>query len=105
MSPPLAEAIDLTQAMLSAAKAGDWPHFGRLHERRAQLLKPGLYMHANAPRLLPRLDAAQKQLATMLSDTSALDEASELLRPISDDTAPQRASASNGARQSTGDLP
>ncbi len=86
MSPPLAEAIDLTHAMVSAAKAGDWPYFGSLHDRRAQLLKPGLYTHSNAARLLPRLDAAQRQLAAMLSDATALDEVSELLRPISDDS-------------------
>jgi hypothetical protein len=85
MSPPIAEAIDLTHAMLSAAKAGDWPYFGRLQEQRTQLLKPGLYAHADAPRLLPRLDAAQKALAATLGDdTAALDETSELLRPISD---------------------
>ncbi|MGH8214095.1 MAG: hypothetical protein ACREPZ_00115 [Rhodanobacteraceae bacterium] len=85
MSPPIAEAIDLTHAMLSAAKAGDWPHFGRLHEQRTRLLKPGLYVHADAPRLLPRLDAAQKELAATLGDdTAALDETSELLRPIRD---------------------
>jgi hypothetical protein len=35
----------------------------------------------------------------MLSDTTALDGASELLRPISGDTAPQGGSASNRARQ------
>jgi hypothetical protein len=85
MSPAIAEAIDLTHAMLSAAKAGDWPHFGRLQEQRTQLLKPGLYTHADAPRLLPRLDAAQKALAATLGDgAAALDETSELLRPISD---------------------
>lgn len=84
MTPPIADAIDLTHAMLSAAKAGDWPGFGRLHEQRTQLLKPGLYAHADAPRLLPRLDAAQKELAeTLGDDTAALDETSELLRPIS----------------------
>lgn len=98
MSPPLPEAIDLTHAMLSAAKAGDWPHFGHLHERRAQLFKPGLYMHVDAPWLLPRLDAAQKELASMLSDTTALNGASELLRPISGDAA-QGASAANRAWQ------
>ena len=71
--------------MLDAAKAGDWPHFGRLLQRRAQLLKPGLYTHADTPRLLPRLDAAQKALAeTLGDDTAALDETSELLRPIRD---------------------
>lgn len=91
MTPALAEAIDLTHAMFSAAKAGDWPHFGCLHERRARLLKPGFYVHADAPRLLPQLDAAQKQLATMLSDATALDGASELLRPISDGAAAARA--------------
>jgi hypothetical protein len=105
MSPPLPEAIDLTHAMLSAAKAGDWPHFGHLNERRARLFKPGLYMHVDAPWLLPRLDAAQKELAAMLSDTTALDGASELLRPISDDAAPQGASASNRARQPADDTP
>jgi hypothetical protein len=99
MNPPLPEAIDLTHAMLSAAKAGDWPHFGHLNERRARLFKPGLYMHVDAPWLLPRLDAAQKELAAMLSDTTALDGASELLRPISGDAATQDASASNRARQ------
>ena len=87
MSPPIAEAIDLTHAMLSAAKAGDWPHFGRLHEQRTQLLKPGLYTHADTPRLLPRLDAAQKALTeTLGDDMAALDETSELLRPIRDAT-------------------
>lgn len=105
MSPPLAEAIDLTHAMLSAAKAGDWPYFGRLHEHRARLLKPGLYMHAHTPRLLPRLDAAQKQLAAMLGDTTALDEASELLRPISDGNAPLAAYVPHDAPPSMGDLP
>lgn len=104
MSPALAEAIDLTHAMVSAAKAGDWPHFGRLHERRAQLLTPGLYAHVNAPRLLPRLDAAQKQLAAMLGDATALDEASELLRPISGSPVPA-IHAPDGEFQSTGDLP
>lgn len=85
MSPPIVQAIDLTHAMLSAAKAGNWPHFGRLHEQRTRLLKPGLYTHADTPRLLPRLDAVQKELAAMLGDdTAALDETSELLRPISD---------------------
>jgi hypothetical protein len=35
--------------------------------------------------LLPRLDAAQKALAATLGDgAAALDETSELLRPISD---------------------
>lgn len=94
MSPPRAEAIDLTNAMVSAVKAGDWPNSGRPHERRAKLLKPGRHMHANAPRLLPRLDAAQQPLAAMLSGAIALDEASELLRPIRD-----------GVRQAMGPLP
>jgi hypothetical protein len=100
MNPPLAEAIDLTHAMASAAKAGDWSHFGRLHDRRAQLLRPGLYGHAHAPRLLPRPDAAQKQLAAMLSDATALDGVSELLRPINDDGTPAA-----GAPRSSGDAP
>lgn len=73
MNSPLTEALDLTRAMLAAAKAADWPHFGRLHERRAQLLKPGLYSHADAPRLLPQLDAAQKELSAIIA--SAHDEA------------------------------
>lgn len=105
MSAPLAEAIDLTHAMVSAAKAGDWPQFGRLHERRAQLFKPGLYVHTSTPRLLPRLDAAQKQLATMLGDTTALDGASELLRPMSDGSAPPVTALVDGAAQAMGDLP
>jgi hypothetical protein len=67
MNSPLTEALDLTHAMLAAAKAADWPHFGRLHERRAQLLKPGLYAHADAPRLLPQLDAAQKELSAIIA--------------------------------------
>lgn len=73
MNSPLAEALDLTRAMLAAAQTGDWPQFGRLHERRAQLLKPGLYTHADAPSLLPQLDAAQKELTAIIA--SAHDEA------------------------------
>jgi hypothetical protein len=64
--------MDLTLAMLEAAKAGEWPHFGLLLQRRAQLLKPGLYTHADAPRLLPQLDAAQKELSAIIA--SAHDE-------------------------------
>ncbi|HEX5353516.1 MAG TPA: hypothetical protein VFW60_05505 [Rhodanobacteraceae bacterium] len=73
MNSPLAEALDLTRAMLVAAKAADWSGFGRLHERRAQLLKPGLYAHADAPQLLPQLDAAQKELSAIIA--SAHDDA------------------------------
>jgi multidrug resistance efflux pump len=72
MNSPLVEGLALTRAMLDAAKAGDWPHFGRLLQRRAQLLKPGLYTHADAPRLLPQLDAAQKELSAIIA--SAHDE-------------------------------
>ena len=72
MSPALAEAINGTHARVSAAKAGGWPHCGRLLQRRAQLLKPGLYTHADAPRLLPQLDAAQKELTAIIA--SAHDE-------------------------------
>ena len=73
MGSPLSEALDLTRAMLAAARAGDWPLFGRLHERRAQLLKPGMYTHADAPRVLPQLDAAQKELVAVIA--SAHDDA------------------------------
>jgi multidrug resistance efflux pump len=73
MKSPLVEALDLTHAMLAAAKAGDWTHFGNLHKRRTQLLKPGLYTHADAPRLLPQLDAAQKELTAVIA--SAHEEA------------------------------
>ena len=100
MNPPLADAIDLTHAMVSAAKAGDWPHFGRLHKRRAQLLKSGIYRHSKAPRLLSQLDAAQRQVATLPSDAAALDEVSEPLRPVSDDGTP-----ATGARQARGNAP
>lgn len=73
MGSPLSEALELTQAMLAAAKATDWPQFARLHEQRAQLLKPGLYNHADAPSLLPQLDAVQKELTAVLA--SAHEEA------------------------------
>jgi len=54
MSPPLAEAIDLTHALVSAATAGDWPW----------------------------------------------DVVSELLRPVSEDSAPAA-----GTRRAEGDVP
>ena len=100
MNPPLADATDLTCAIVSAAKPGDWPHFGRLHERRAQLLKSGLYGHSRASRLLPQLDAAQRQLATMPSDATVLEKVSEPLRPISDD-----GTHAAGARRARGNVP
>lgn len=67
MGSPLSEALELTRAMLAAARATNWPQFTRLHERRAQLLKPGLYNHADAPSLLPQLDAAQKELTAVIA--------------------------------------
>ncbi len=73
MGSPLSDALDLTRAMLAAAKAGDWPQFARLHKRRAQLLKPGMYTHTDAPHLLPQLDAAQKELVVVIA--SAHDDA------------------------------
>jgi hypothetical protein len=87
MSSPLSEALDLTRDMLAAAEAGNRARFEHLHQRRAQLFKPGLYADVDAPRLLPLLDAAQKQLAVILDDDYALDDMLELLRPISDDAA------------------
>ncbi|MGH8147679.1 MAG: hypothetical protein ACREPY_15270 [Rhodanobacteraceae bacterium] len=85
MSSPLSEALDLTRDMLAAAQDGNRSRFERLHQRRARLFKPGLYADSEAPRLLPQLDAAQKELAAILDDDYALDDMSELLRPISDD--------------------
>lgn len=73
MGSPLSEALELTRAMLAAARSAAWPEFSRLHERRAQLMMPGLYNHADAPSLLPQLDAAQKELTAILA--SAHDEA------------------------------
>lgn len=67
MGSPLSEALELTRAMLTAAKAADWLQFTRLHERRAQLLKPGLHNHADAASLLPLLDAAQKELTAVIA--------------------------------------
>lgn len=71
MNSPLAEALDLTRAMLAAAKAADWPVFGRLQELRAQLLKPDLYTHADAPSLLPQLNEAQRELAATIAAAHA----------------------------------
>lgn len=67
MTSPLAEALDLTRAMLAAAHAADWSLFGHLHERRTQLLKPGLYTQADAPQLLPQLASAQQELARVIA--------------------------------------
>ena len=67
MNSPLAEALELTRAMLVAAKSADWARFGRLQEHRMQLLKPDLYTHADAPRLLPQLDAAQRELSAIIA--------------------------------------
>lgn len=71
MNSPLAEAIALTRTMLVAAKAGDWAQVGQLQERRAQLLQPGLYTHADAQALLPQLDAAQRELAAVIGAAHA----------------------------------
>lgn len=67
MNSPLTEALELTRAMLVAARSADWAQFGRLQERRMQLLKPDLYTHADAPRLLPQLNTAQKELAAIIA--------------------------------------
>lgn len=71
MISPLTEALELTRAMLAAAKSADWPLFGRLQELRAQLLKPDLYMHADAPTLLPQLNEAQKELSAIIASAHA----------------------------------
>lgn len=67
MKSPLDETLELTHAMLVAAKADDWQQFGRLQERRAQLLKPDLYTHVDAPWLLPKLNAAQQELSAVIA--------------------------------------
>ncbi|HLI19313.1 MAG TPA: hypothetical protein VKV22_13720 [Rhodanobacteraceae bacterium] len=71
MNSPLAEVLDLTRAMLAAARTADWTGFGRLQERRAQLLKPDLYMHADAPSLLPQLNEAQRELSAEIASAHA----------------------------------
>lgn len=71
MNSPLAEALQLTRSMLAAARAGDWAQVGQLQERRAPLLQPGLYTHADAQALLPELHAAQRELAATIGAAHA----------------------------------
>ena len=85
MTTPLVEALDLTYAMLAAAKAGDWLEFKHLHDRRAPLLGPRLYSEPDAPLRLPQLFAAQTELAALRhDDAAAVDEEAKLLGPLGD---------------------
>jgi hypothetical protein len=85
MTTPLVEVLDLTYAMLAAAKACDWSEFKHLHEYRARLLGPELYSDPDAPWRLPQLFAAQTELAAIRrDDVAAVDEAAKLLGPIGD---------------------
>lgn len=85
MTTPLVKVLDLTYAMLAVAKAGDWPEFRYLHERRAQLLGVGLSSQPDAPWRLPQLFAAQTELAAMhCGDVATVAEETKLLGPIAD---------------------
>ncbi|HET7266947.1 MAG TPA: hypothetical protein VFP92_10260 [Rhodanobacteraceae bacterium] len=84
MTTPLVEVLDLTYAMLAAAQACDWPEFRYLQERRAKLIEPGLYTCPDAPWRLPQLFAAQTELAAIRHDDDALNDAAEMLGPISE---------------------
>ena len=85
MTSPLVQLLDLTYAMLAAAKDGAWREFWHLHARRAQLLQTGLNAEPDAPWRLPQLFAAQSELAAIKHVGSASpDDETELLGPLAD---------------------
>lgn len=85
MTSPLVQLLDLTYAMLAAAKDGAWREFRHLHARRAQLLQSGLYAEPDAPWRLPQLFAAQSELAAIKHiEGTCPEEETELLGPLAD---------------------